>query len=301
MPMPPDPEEPRAETLLQATRRRATLPVLAGRRAFRTFCTPSLSSHRAPDHERLAERARFHLREASRVRLATRAGEVAVYVLEPDGQAQASVLLTHGWTGEAAFMSAFGDYLRRRGFRSILPDLPAHGASPGLRTSLIDCAHAVGEVVEALGPVRFAVGHSIGALAVLAAGEGRAPMPRAVPFEAYVLVSMPDRFADVTRTYGAEQGLTRAGLRTFERRLERLAERKIAHFRGARLLAATGRPALLIHARDDAEVPFADALRIAGEVARAELRAFDGLGHRAILYAPPAVKAAAAFIARYTG
>ena len=32
--------------------------------AYQRFCTPSLSRHRSPDHDRLVDRARFHLRHA---------------------------------------------------------------------------------------------------------------------------------------------------------------------------------------------------------------------------------------------
>jgi pimeloyl-ACP methyl ester carboxylesterase len=274
----------------------AFLPEIAGARALRRFCTPYLSRHRSTDHTRLAERARFHLRSARTQRLATSVGEIQSYVIEPEGRCVASVILVHGWTGEASFMGAFADYMRRRGVRSVLLDLPAHGQSAGHQTNLIDCAHAVRELACALGPVRFAIGHSIGGLAALVAGEGRHPMPGTFPFEAYVLVSMPDRFADVTRRFGDEQALSPAALEAFERRLEQLAQRKIADFTGSRLLSATGKPTLLLHARDDAEVPFADAQRLAASAPLAELHAVDGFGHRMILYAPPVVRAATAFL-----
>jgi alpha-beta hydrolase superfamily lysophospholipase len=268
----------------------------AGADAFRQFCTPSLSSRRAADHDRLVERARFHLRNARRRRLATSAGEIAVYEVEPEGVPLASVLLVHGWTGEAAFMGALADLLRRRGMRCVLVDLPAHGCSHGTQTTLMDCARVVLEVAEATGPMRFALGHSVGAMAALLAGEGRPPMPRGYPFEAYVLVAMPDRFADVTRDFGEELGLSPAAHRDFERRLERLAGRRLAHFTGANLLASVDRPALLLHARDDTEVPFENACSIAAALPTVRLEAVDGLGHRAILYAPPALRAAAAFL-----
>jgi pimeloyl-ACP methyl ester carboxylesterase len=204
--------------------------------------------------------------------------------------------LVHGWTAEAAFMSAFADYLCRRGVRSVLLDLPAHGQSAGEQTSLIDCGHAVQEVANAMGPIRFAIGHSIGGLALLLAGEGRHPMPSPLCIEAYVLVAIPDRFADVTRRFGNEQNLSPAALQAFERRLERLAHRKIADFTGSNFLKVTGRPTLLVHARDDQEVPFEDAERLLASVSCAELRRFDGLGHRMILSAPPVVRAAADFL-----
>jgi pimeloyl-ACP methyl ester carboxylesterase len=266
-----------------------------GARAFRVFCTPSLSSRRGPDHHTLVERARHHLRSAQAARTATSRGQIQTYVFEPAAPAIASVLVVHGWTGEAAFMGAFADFLRRRGFRAVLMDMPAHGLSEGTATTLMDCARAVLDVAETMGPFHFALGHSIGAMAVLTAGEGRRPLPRAYPFGAYALVASPDRFADVTAQFAKELSLSAAAQRSFERRLERLAQRTLADFTGARLVAATSRPTLVLHSRDDDDVPFAAATSLAA-APNATLAAFDGLGHRAILYSPPAVRAAAAFL-----
>jgi pimeloyl-ACP methyl ester carboxylesterase len=209
------------------------------------------------------------------------------------------VLLVHGWTGEAAFMGAFAEYMRRRGLRSVLLDLPAHGRSAGRQTTLMDCAHAVHEVANAMGPIRFGIAHSMGGLALLVVGEGRYPMPSRYLFEAYALIAMPDRFADVTRRFGDEQGLSPAALWALESRLERLAQRKVADFTGSNLLLATGRPTLVLHARDDQEVPFEDAERLAAAAPSVQLCPVDGLGHRAILYAPPVVRTVACFLERH--
>lgn len=268
-----------------------------GALAYRRFCTPNLSEYRSPDHDQLAERARFHLRDATARRVATSSGEVQAYVFEPESAHYAqSVLLVHGWTGEASFMAAFTEHLRRRGLRCVLFDFPAHGKSSGKRTSLVACAHSVREVAEALGPIHFIVAHSLGGLAALLAGGGGRPMPRPYPFEAYVLVAMPNRFAEVTARFGANQGLSSAAQRNYEQRLERLAQRRIVEFTGANLLSEAGRPALLLHARDDVEVPIRSSEEIAATCPGATLQEFEGLGHRKILYAPPVVRAAAAFL-----
>jgi pimeloyl-ACP methyl ester carboxylesterase len=273
---------------------------LAGARAYRRFCTPAVSGYRTADHDLLIERSRFHLRDAHPVSVATQEGDLQAYVFEPEGPGFAtSVLMVHGWTGEASFMSAFAGHFRRRGFRVVLFDFPAHGKSAGRHTNLIACAHATREIAEALGPVHFVVAHSLGGHAALLAGGGGPPMPRAYPFRAFVLVSMPDKFADVTRAFGDRLRLHPAAQRNYERRLEQLAHRSIAEFTGAKLLAATGRPALLLHARDDAEIPFANAEQIAAQGGPAELVGFDGLGHRKILYAPPVVRCASNYLLRY--
>jgi pimeloyl-ACP methyl ester carboxylesterase len=273
-------------------------PLLSGDVAFQQFCTPRLSRYRSADHALLVERARFHLRGGTPVRVATSVGDVQAYVFEPDMPAVASVLLVHGWTGEASFMTAFAEHLRKRGFRAVVFDLPAHGTSAGEHTSLIACAHAVREVAEALGPIEFVVAHSLGGLAALVAAGGRRPMPHAYPFAGFVLVAMPNRFSDVTRRFGEDLALTPEAQRAFEHRLEGIAHRGIVDFTGANLLAETGRPALLLHAPDDADVAFSDAEEIVASCGGAQLQAFDGLGHRKILYAPPAVRAAAAFLMR---
>ena len=267
-----------------------------GARAFGVFCTPALSSLRTPDHELLTQRARYHLRSAAWRRIRTSGYEIQTYTYWPSVEPVATVLLVHGWTGEAAFMGAFAERLRRAGYRAVIMDMPAHGQSEGSEATLFDCAQAIVDVAEALGGVDFALGHSIGAMALLTAGEGHRPLRNGYPFQAYVLVAMPNAISDVTRRFGAQQGLSPAAQRVFERRLEVLAGRRISEFSGAMLLEATRRPSLLIHARDDAEVPFSCAGSMVQAVPEARLQAFDGGGHRAILYAPPAIRAAVGFL-----
>lgn len=274
-------------------------PGLAGDIAYRRFCQPRFSTRRTADHAVLVERARFHLRHARWVEVATTEGQVQAYVFEPDGGVaeRGGVLVAHGWTSEASFMAVIAEQLRRAGFRVVMFDQPGHGKSGRERASLIDCSRALLKVAEALGPVRFALTHSMGGLAALLAGEGRAPLARAYPFERYVLISSPNRFGRITGEFADEVGLGEAGRRVYERHLERIAHRPIASFTAANLLAATGRPALVIHARDDFEVGFENAEEIAAACPLAELKAVDGFGHRNILFASPVIRAALSYLA----
>lgn len=272
-------------------------PGFAGDLAYRRFCLPRYSTRRSPDHVLLADRARFHLRHATWVRVPTTEGEVQAYVFEPDGKGpHAGVLIAHGWTSEASFMAVFAEQLRRSGFRVVAFDQPGHGRSAQRRASLVDCARALLQVAEALGPLRFAVTHSMGGLATLLVGEGGPPLARAYPFERYVLVSSPNRFSTVTQEFAAELHLGTAATRSFEKHVERVAHRPIASFAAATLLAATGRSALVIHARDDREIAFENAEEIAAACPRANLLAVDGQGHRNILFAPPVIRAALSYL-----
>src|SRR5262249_19231106 len=94
---------------------------LSGTLAYRRFCTPAHSGYRTADHDLLIERSRFHLRDAHPVSVTTQEAHLQAYVFEPEGSEwAASVLMVHGWTGEASFMSAFAEQFRRRGFRVVL-------------------------------------------------------------------------------------------------------------------------------------------------------------------------------------
>jgi len=271
-------------------------PALAGDLAYRRFCQPRFSTRRSADHATLAERARFHLRNAEWVRVPTSEGAVQAYVFAPEGESRGGVLIAHGWTSEASFMAVFAEQLRRAGFRVVAFDQPGHGLSEKRRASLIDCARALQQVADALGPVQLAVAHSMGGLAILLAGEGGPPLGKATPFERYVLVSSPNRLSTITQEFADELGLGPAAQRAYERHLERIAHRSIASFTVSRLLAATGRPALVIHARDDHEVPFGNAEEIVAACPRAMLQSFDGLGHRNILLAPPVIRAGISYL-----
>ena len=182
----------------------------------------------------------------------TPSGELQAYRFEPDKlPTKGTVMLVHGWTSEAAFMTAMAEPIRRAGFRVVLFDLPAHGLSPGRRTNLVDCARATLAVAEAMGPLHAIVAHSFGGMVSLLAAEGRPPMPRALDTGHVVLIACPNRLADVTGEFAARRNMTKAARRAFELRLERVGRRPIDRFATAKLLPASRSGALVVHARDE--------------------------------------------------
>ncbi|MFM1813330.1 MAG: hypothetical protein RLZ98_25 [Pseudomonadota bacterium] len=266
-------------------------PYAAADAAFRLFCEPAKSERRSADHGTLCQRARYHLRNAEWRRLETAGGSIQTYTFLPDTPApRGTVLLVHGWTSEASFMTAMVEPLRRSGFRVCLFDFPAHGLSSGRRVNLADCARALLWICEALHPIDAIVAHSFGGVVALWVGEGGPPLPRRYTVSKYVLISCPNRFTEVTREFARHHGLAEPARRAYEHRLERVGHRPLDTFTAANLLAANGRPALLIHARDDTEVPISNAREIAAAVKGTELVEFDGLGHRNVLFAPPVMR-----------
>ena len=285
---------------LWAGQRLSQLPSgIAGDIAFRIFCTPELSHYRAPNHIQLAERARFHLRNARWQRVSTPVADLQAYIFDPDrDDALGTVLVVHGWTGEASFMTAIAEPIRRAGFRVVLFDLPAHGLSGASSTNLIECARATAVIGREFGPLTAIVAHSFGGMISLVAAEGHPPIPYALKTPSVVLVASPNRLLEVTRGFGEHWGLTGAGRRAFERRLERVGGRSLDQFTLVKLLKATACQALVIHDRDDRDVSFQSAEEIASEVDGAELVPFDGFGHNNILFAPPVMRTIASYLSR---
>lgn len=301
-------------------------PARAGDLAYQRFSTPLLSERRTDDHAVLVERARRHLRNAEHRMLKTCEGWVRTYTFEPLVRASAScacpldddhslnhgtdkpgqfrgaepktVILIHGWTSEASFMSAIAESLRRAGFRVVLFDMPAHGLSPGTHTNIIVCTRVLIDVIDALGPVDYAVSHSMGGLAALLAAGGDKPYKRACILDGYVFISTPNDFRDVTREFADGLGLTPAARRHYERHLERVAHQDLSKLSSANYLNMIDRPALMIHSRDDDEIRVTNAEQVVAACPKAEFKPVDGVGHRRILYASDVTREATKFLSR---
>jgi pimeloyl-ACP methyl ester carboxylesterase len=271
-------------------------PALAADAAFRLFCSPSQSSHRPRDYRKLAKHARFHLRHANSERLATPGGEIQTYIFEPSGGFAGTILLVHGWAAEGAFLAAYAEPLRRRGFRIVAFDLPAHGRSEGSYTNLAACARAAHRVGEIWGPVDGIIGHSMGGLVSLWIAEGGPPLPSAIGAGRIALLGCPNRLSDLTREFGKGLELCPIAQLDFERRVARAGHRPVSGFSAVNLLKRIESAVLAVHSEDDRQVLFANALDIAGADARVRLLACRGLGHSGLLYDSSTIRSVISFL-----
>lgn len=229
-------------------------------------------------------------------------GPIQVYDFRPQSSAgrPRTHLLIHGWTAEAAFMAAFFQPLRSRGDRVVAFDLPAHGRTPGpwgrRSASLIDCARCALAVADHIGPIDSIVAHSIGGLVAAMLSEGGAPLHRGIDVERLALLAAPNSVRDLSRRFGRELHLGAAAQACYERHVERVGRRPVATFSTGRLLGVRRPQVLVVHARDDAVVPFSDACGLIAEYPAARLAAVDGLGHAGVLFAPPVVRLVRDFV-----
>lgn len=92
-------------------------------------------------------------------------GRLSFRLWEPsDRPAETTVMLLHGFAGDAQIWAALAAALVRAGARVIAPDLPAHGATTIEAATLGDLVAASGAFIDRLGLSRLhMVGHSLGA------------------------------------------------------------------------------------------------------------------------------------------
>lgn len=192
------------------------------------------------------------------------------------GGAGPTVLLVHGWNGQAAQMSGFVAPLVASGYYVVAFDQPAHGLSSGSSANLLDLAQAVAAVGHKVGPVHAVIAHSLGATAAALA------IARGLSVDRAVLVAPPAEPRHFMRAFAARLGLSPArtdGMIARLRRqlgdLDRLDLPKLAPGLATR--------ALILHDPTDREVPFAHGQAIAAAWRSARLEAVRGLGHRRLL------------------
>jgi pimeloyl-ACP methyl ester carboxylesterase len=221
---------------------------------------------------------------------------LAVYHWAPAGPEHAGkILLVHGWGGLGAQWRHLIEPLRQAGFEVLAFDLPGHGRSSGWTTNLPQVVRAVEKLAQVFGPFSGVVGHSLGGNALAVA------LSRGLPAERIALIGALADPQRITEEFAAQLGISArvrlAMQRYFERREQMLWAECQADHTGPRI----GRPALIVHDRDDAVIPYDDGLRYARKIRGARLVPTTGLGHRRILKDDGVIREVVSFLARESG
>jgi pimeloyl-ACP methyl ester carboxylesterase len=252
-------------------------PSVAGRASEALFFTPSRQAPSRSAREFLATGRLDHVRGS---------GERLAVWSWGEGP---TVILVHGWGGRGSQLAAFVPPLVASGFRVVAFDAPGHGASSGSRSSAVEFARGLEAVAARLTPVRAIIAHSLGSTATALA------LRKGLEVDCVVLVGPPadpvrwiDEFAREFRVGPAAIVAMRA---SSERRLN-VSWSALAL---EALVPPRVTPLLVIHDREDREVPFPEGVAVS-EAWGGSLVATSGLGHRRILRDPGVVRSAVSFI-----
>jgi len=201
-----------------------------------------------------------------------------------------AVLLLHGWGGRTAQLAPLAEALVAGGLAAVAVDAPGHGSSSGRVASVPLYAEAIAAAQSATG-ARAAVGHSFGGAALAFAAA------RGLRVDAAVLVGAPSTPVRWVEAFCDSLGLPTAARAALRARLEARVGHRYEELDLIRTVDRARPAALVVHDRDDREVPFAGGEALAAAWPGARLHATAGLGHRRILRDHAVLAAIAAFVA----
>jgi alpha-beta hydrolase superfamily lysophospholipase len=225
---------------------------------------------------------------AEDVSISAGTGPIAAWRVPAVGRAVGTVVLVHGWGGDAGRMALLADPLVASGLTVLLVDLPGHGrtalvASYNVKL-MVDDLRAVRDWIAARNdpPGRAAaiVGFSFGGLGAYVAAS------RDPRWAALVVLAAPQGAMEAIRLYLDGKGLPAKWLDGIVRRsFIRAVGAEPEAYDADRNLASIRVPVLIVHGEDDRVVPVWHAERLAAAVPEplGTLVVVPGMSHSGVL------------------
>lgn len=191
-----------------------------------------------------------------------------------------TVLMVHGWGARSTHMGKMIEPLVQAGFRVVSFDAPAHGQSEGRHTDLVEFSAAIAAVARQSGPIHTIVAHSFGvAMALLARRDWGVEAKR------QIYISSFDHCKWFTEAFRHHAGIS---AEVMESTRQMMVERHNGRVNWDQLsvvemLRRTQEPTLLIHDREDDEIPFQHTVALHEAAACGELFTTSGFGHHRLL------------------
>lgn len=193
------------------------------------------------------------------------------------GDSYKKVLLVHGWSGRGTQLHSIAAKLLKCGYSTISFDAPAHGKAPGKTSDMTEFIASILELDKQYGPFEFAVGHSLGAMAVLNSVKRGLKVKKAVTIGAGDVIK--DIMNSFTESLGMDVVTGKLMIKLFEKKFGETINSYSAYIAAQDVSI----PVLVIHDEDDADVPVSAAYHIAEHLKNVEVVITSGLGHRKIL------------------
>lgn len=194
------------------------------------------------------------------------------------GASGEKILLIHGWSGRGTQLFSVAEHYLKQGLMSISFDGTAHGESEGKISNMTEFIKIIHEIERQYGPFKYAVGHSLGGMALLnAVREG-------FSIEKAALVSSGNSIVGITKQFIKRLGLKEKVAILLKKELDRKLgddSEKLSAYMAAKEVMI---PVLVVHDTEDQDVKVACAHDIAQYLSKGEVYITDGLGHRRILY-----------------
>lgn len=200
--------------------------------------------------------------------------EIVVYHY---GTSDKKVLLVHGWSGRGTQLVKIADEMLKLGYSTVSFDAPAHGKSSGKTSNMTEFIAGILELEKKFGPFEFAIGHSLGGMSILNA------IKRGLKVKKAVIIGSGDVVEDIMDDFIEKLGMNIAISKKMKANFEKKINEPMDSFSSYRAAKEVTIPVLVIHDKDDDDVPVKAAYHIQENLKYNELVITEGLGHRKIL------------------
>jgi pimeloyl-ACP methyl ester carboxylesterase len=243
-------------------------PKLATNYVLRLFMTP----FRFPRPKR--EKIMFENAKSNFLQVPTLKKNIKVFHF---GQSRKKVLLVHGWAGRGTQLYKIADALIENGYMTISFDATGHGDSEGKTSAMPEFIASIFEIEKQYGPFDFAIGHSLGGMAVLKA------VKEGLKVKSIAILGSGNSITAICYQFVNRLGLKeKVGTFLKDKLDDRLGEDSevLSAYVSAQSVDI---PTLVIHDTNDTDVPVKCATDIHKNLSNGELFITEGLGHRRIL------------------
>lgn len=193
------------------------------------------------------------------------------------GKSERKILLVHGWSGRGTQLFKIADELLQNGYSTVSFDAPAHGKSEGKTTIMSEFIASILEIEKQYGPFEIAIGHSLGGMSVLNAIKDGLQVKKAI------IIGSGDIVHDILEEFVSKLGLKSEISNRLREHFENQYQVKMDDFSAYRAAQKVQNPVLVIHDKDDPEVPVEAGIHIHKHLRNGNLFLTEGLGHRKTL------------------
>lgn len=244
------------------------LPVLAHNIAWNLFFSPF--RFKRPSREDVA----FSSAKTSAVTI----NEKQVKIFEWGDSGNPIAVLVHGWSGRGTQFFKFAEKLVEEGYHVVSFDAPAHGLSEGKSTNIKEFYETLLHIEQNIGAIKVGIGHSFGGVSLLYAKK------EGLKLDSIVMISSPTIGEDILTAFrkkinaspNTSIALRKMVVSRFDLDFEAITACEL-------LKTISLKNHLIIHDKDDFEVPYQNAEDLKKVNPKASLILTNGLGHTRIL------------------
>lgn len=193
------------------------------------------------------------------------------------GYSKKKILLVHGWSGRGTQLYKIADKLLENGMMTISFDGPAHGNSTGKTTMMNEFVTTILFLEKKYGPFDYAIGHSLGGMAVLNAIKQGFQIKKAIS------ISAGDKITDIIKSFVEKIELKPKIVNKIKANFYKKFKDDIDNYSASEAAKSVQIPTLVIHDSNDLDVHVSCAVNIRHNLTHGSLFITKSLGHRRIL------------------